>query len=162
LICRKQTLPGIERQIARLGLAQAGILRGDVMAIDLEGPIMELTQQEQEDEEKCQSKAVIAANHKGFGCVVWYVGPGLINEIEEAGLQELGDLGLDDAPEGISVWEGIYVWSRGPYECPEDGDSAPVGAFRRPSDEEWIAIREGRNPWLGLEAREDSDGNCRA
>jgi hypothetical protein len=154
-ICRERTLLGIERQIAPPRLARGGIFRGEMMAFDLEGRIMELTQQEEERRKKARSKAVIAANDKGFGCVVWYVGPGLTNEIEEVGLHELGDLGLDDAPEGISVWEGVFVWQPGPYEHPDDGDLVPSGTFRKPTDEEWIAIREGRNPWPGLEARRD-------
>lgn len=110
-------------------------------------------------EEAWRAKAVVASDGNGNGCVVWYVGESMRNEIEECGFRGLDELGLDDAPAGISVWEGTYVWIRGGYECPEDGEMV-VGsnsAFRAPTDEEWTAIREKRNPWeapIGQDADE--------
>jgi hypothetical protein len=99
------------------------------------------------DEAKWASKAVVACNGSGRGAVLWFVGESMRNEIEEAGLSELEDLGFDDAPRGISIWEGTYIWSRGPYEHPEDGDMAPSGSFREPTREEWEAIRANTCPW---------------
>lgn len=79
--------------------------------------------------------------------MLWTVGAYLRFEMEEAGLCRLGELGLDDAPRGISIWEGKYVWQSGGWECPQDGSMHPKGTFRAPTDEEWAAIREGRCPW---------------
>lgn len=92
------------------------------------------------------SKAVIACDGHD-GCVLWCIGAHIRFEIEECGLRALGDLGLDDAPHGISIWEGKYLWSPGGWENPQDGEMNPSGSFRAPTAEEWIAIREGRCPW---------------
>jgi hypothetical protein len=100
-----------------------------------------------ERREEWSSKAIVACDGHGRGAVLWYVGGALENEIGECRLRELGDLGLDDAPQGISVWEGTYIWVSGPFECPDDGRMDPSGKFRSPTDEEWRAVREGRCPW---------------
>jgi hypothetical protein len=93
------------------------------------------------------SLGVIANDAGGHGCVLWAVGAHLRFEIEECGLRQLGDLGLDDAPHGIAIWEGKYLWTPGGWENPDDGEMHPVGKFRAPTHEEWAAIREGRCPW---------------
>lgn len=93
------------------------------------------------------SRAVIAYG-KTNGCVLWYDGPAIACEIEEHGLRDLEDLGLDDAPEGkISIWEGTYVWQPGSYEYPLDGSTEPSGKFRDLTEDEWTAIKAGRSPW---------------
>lgn len=86
-----------------------------------------------------KNKAVII-NHGGDGMIVDFVGGHLSNEIE-ASSHFLGDLGLDDAPDGISIWEGWY-WYFG-----DDGDSEARGEFRDPTDEEWEVIKAGGCPW---------------
>lgn len=93
------------------------------------------------------SKGVIACDGNGNGCVLWAVGAHLRFELEERGLSGLDALGLDDAPCGISVWEGKYLWQPGSWEYPQDGSTLPNGAFRAPTDDEWQAIRAGRCPW---------------
>lgn len=94
------------------------------------------------------SKAVVANwDSSRNGIVLWFSVDSLIaSEIEQLS-RGLDDLGLDDAPNGISIWEGTYVWFPGGYECPQDGTSEARGTFRAPTDEEWTAIREGRSPW---------------
>jgi hypothetical protein len=89
------------------------------------------------------SRALVACDGEGHGVVLWWVGGHLEEEIEEAGLRRLDELGLDDAPQGLSVWEGRYEYFR-----PED-DPAPhaVGTFRDLTDPEAEAVLEGRNPW---------------
>jgi hypothetical protein len=99
-----------------------------------------------------RSKAVVASDGLGNGCVIWYVGGALESEIEEAGLTDLSDLGLNDAPQGISVWEGVYIWLPGGHECPDDGTTDPSGAFRPPTAEEWTLIQSGKNPWADSKA----------
>lgn len=93
------------------------------------------------------SFAVVACDGEGHGCVLWTAGPYMQSEMDQVGTKVLSDLGLDDAPLGISVWEGKYVWHPGSYEYPMDGDSEASGKFREPTDAEWAAIREGRCPW---------------
>jgi len=92
-----------------------------------------------------ECKAVIA-NGRGYGCVLWFSGDQLYFEIDGMG-GHLSDLALDDAPEGISVWEGRYVWYPGSYEHPTDGWSEPVGVFRDPTPEEWAQITKNQSPW---------------
>lgn len=94
-----------------------------------------------------QSKAVVARDEKGVGCILWWTGEHLRCEID-AGFYDLSDLGLDDAPHGISIWEGIYVYYSGSWENElEGGGSDPKGTFRSPTDDEWGAIKAGRSPW---------------
>jgi hypothetical protein len=93
------------------------------------------------------SRAVIAMSEGEEGCVLWWVGAALSYE-HEAGMKSPSDLGLQEAPTGISIWEGQYRT----VQCgnPLDGyeyETEPVGTFRAPTDEEWAAIRAGKAPW---------------
>lgn len=93
------------------------------------------------------SRAVVASNC-GDGSVLWYAGGHLDFEISEGVGNVLADLGLDDAPLGISVWVGKVNYIE--YQCAEGGvdcDAETVGEFRDPTPEEWDAIKSGRNPW---------------
>lgn len=103
------------------------------------------------------NKAVIANGAHHTGCVLWWTGTQLHNEIHEAGLSDLSDLGIDDAPHGISVWEGYYSYTHdlSPEGVNEGGESIPHGEFRAPTAEEWAAIHENRTPWP--EAIEESE-----
>lgn len=102
----------------------------------------------EEEEPELQPSRAVVANHKNAtGIVLWCTDHSHISmEIEQTS-RRLDDLGLDDAPDGISVWEGCYVWRPGGYECPQDGTTDPQGEFRTPTEDEWLAIREGRSPW---------------
>lgn len=91
------------------------------------------------------SKAVIASRG-GHGAILWFRGSAIEHELDAVG-GDLSDMGLDDAPDGISIWEGTYVTIRGGGEYDGDYDSEPSGKFRTPTDEEWVAIRENRSPW---------------
>lgn len=95
------------------------------------------------------SVALVACDGHGHGCLIWWAGGHLSLEVEEAGLTDLADLGLDDCPVGVWVWEGIYVyWPSVTCEGIDEGcDAESKGAFRAPTDEEWAAIRENRSPW---------------
>ncbi len=93
------------------------------------------------------SLAVVASDGQGEGAVLWTVGAHLNLEMEEIGLYRLDELGLDNAPLGISVWEGKGVWSRGPWEHPQDGDMELVGEFRDPTKLEWAFIKDNECPW---------------
>lgn len=92
------------------------------------------------------SKAVVV-NGKSKGIVLWWSGTRIEMEVDEGGLEELGDLGLDDAPFGVSIWEGDFYWERGGFEHPEDGDMHPKGKFRQPTADEWSAIQKQESPF---------------
>ena len=94
-----------------------------------------------------KSLAVIAS-HGGDGAVLWWVGGHLDYEISEGYASSLGDLGLDNAPNGICVWEGVYDYhSDKSYYDNDGGYTEANGEFRVPTDEEWEYIRENRCPW---------------
>lgn len=89
------------------------------------------------------SLAVIASDGKGNGCVLHYVGAHLHQWMSDVG-RSLADLGLDDAPCGISIWEGkTHAWRSydGEYDAELDG------AFREPTPEEWGCINADDCPW---------------
>ena len=96
---------------------------------------------------KKPSRAVIANGPNG-GCVLWWVGHALDLEIALVG-GDPEDLGLDDAPPGLSIWEGRYAYFNDSHPMgPDEGcTSLPKGAFRVLTDEEWTLVREGRAPW---------------
>lgn len=106
------------------------------------------------DEEWATPSLAVVACRGGHGVVLWYGGgPSLAFEIEEGGLAGLDDLGLDDAPEGISIWTGRYVTKGGPSipgYCDDSIETTPKGSFRQPDANEWHDIRMGRNPWPRL------------
>jgi hypothetical protein len=83
------------------------------------------------------SKAVVASSN-GVGCVLYTVGPHVANDLENIG-SDLSDIGLDNAPDGISVWEGITAG--------DSHDSWLEGKFRAPTEVEWASIRHGHCPW---------------
>jgi len=87
----------------------------------------------------------IIANNNGQGCVLAYGGGATLRyEIEQEGLHALDDLGLDDAPEGISVWEGRYITTGGPEVlgyCDDNITTQPYGRFRALTHDEWKHLR---------------------
>lgn len=87
------------------------------------------------------------SREQSVGCALWWWPPGgQLGQEAETGAT-IDALGLEDAPIGISIWEGIYVWVSA-----EDGPHTnPVGKYRAPTDEEWAKIREGAHPWEGFE-----------
>lgn len=99
-----------------------------------------------------ESKALIVRSHN-YGCVLWYKGEHISREIDSNGTA-LEDLGLDSAPQGLSVWEGTYV-STSHYYDDDSGYSEPKGYFRILTGEELIAVHENRNPF---ETGEHPDG----
>lgn len=87
------------------------------------------------------SRAVIASSGAGdWGVVLWYEGPDLEREIEEVGQGlRIDNIGLFDAPEGISVWEGCYHNDEGALEAD--------GSFRELTAKEWSFVHRGESPW---------------
>lgn len=90
------------------------------------------------------SRLVVSNDAGGNGVVLWGVGE--VMDHVAAISPQLQDLGLDDAPVGVSVWEGESRWFQSGWETVE-WDFELKGAFRAPTEEEWGAIRRGACPW---------------
>lgn len=101
--------------------------------------------------ESAINRAVIARGQRD-GVVLWWVGPAFQALIERDRLEDLYDLRLDDAPRGIVVWEGAYVYVEDDYE--------PHGAFRLLTADEWVSVRRGVNPWASDVAVEKFCEGC--
>lgn len=92
------------------------------------------------------SLAVLASNGDD-GCVLFTVGPHVLFDMKESGLgNKLDDLGLSDAPAGLSVWEGTTAGGGRTFEGDYD-DTYLVGTFRPLTEEEWAAVKMGDCPW---------------
>lgn len=96
------------------------------------------------------SRAVVASDGHGHGCILYTEGPHLRSEMVELGRRALSELMLDDTPAGIWVWVGRIVGVEHPATSngPAEWDTEMVDEeMRPPTDDEWAAIREGRSPW---------------
>ena len=93
------------------------------------------------------SKAVIACDGVSHGCVLWTAGPHVDSMINEAGVSDLDNLGLGDAPEGISIWEGGIMSVHHNTPDANEYEWWLDGRFRAPTDEEWESIRRNECPW---------------
>jgi hypothetical protein len=106
-------------------------------------PMDELADHVEEDWSK-PSKAVVA--NMGVGCALWTIGPHVQSMIDNLG-HALQDLGLDDAPDGISVWEGVLKTVHIVLPDANEDESWLEGSFREPTEEEWSFIKQNRCPW---------------
>lgn len=92
----------------------------------------------------------LIANGSRSGTVLQYTGPGITREIEDASLSNLEDLGLEDAPPGLSIWTGKYIFFPDYVDGVEDtsgGHCEPRGSFRPLTDTEWALLRKGELLW---------------
>jgi len=94
------------------------------------------------------SLAGCAMSDSRSGIVLWGAGGDILEEIANVSAK-LDDLGLDDCPEGIWIWEGKCVGQCYPStpDHAEEWDSYPKGIFREPTEEEWTAICYNECPW---------------
>lgn len=92
------------------------------------------------------SKAVICSDGKGNGCILFHCGPHIDTELNVVGRQ-LDEIGLDDCPEGIWVWEGIYQTIKHDYTDGMEYSTEPVGKFSHPTRIEWGCIQGNICPW---------------
>lgn len=81
------------------------------------------------------------------GCILLYRGNHITCDVEGISPHpaDVDLLGYEDLPLGIWVWEGCYET----YICPKDGPQGRPRTinWREPTEEEWRALREHRNPW---------------
>ena len=94
-----------------------------------------------------RSVAIIARGKYGGTVVCAKPNSALYWEIHDVGSSNLEDFGLDSAPDGISIWEGIAVWRPGGWEYPQDGQTDFEGEFRRPNAEELTKMAAGEPLW---------------
>lgn len=98
------------------------------------------------------SIALVACNGH-YGTVICHDGPGIESAIEDTS-PALDACGLDDAPDGLSIWEGCYITTRdywGEY------DAYLSGHFRDLTEAEWTLLRETDVPWEMEEILEVTD-----
>jgi hypothetical protein len=122
----------------------------DLDALDLDARVAELDEAEQQQRNKVSSIALVANGPKG-GAVIEYRGDDISIEMEEPGCDRtLEDLGFDDAPQGLSIWEGKFLWvavyTEG-YVDPSQGYTMPKGSFRALTTEEWETLRTQGRIW---------------
>ena len=106
---------------------------------------------------------IVVAAQDGHGLALWtWTKPTPSKWTVEDYFTDFGrhieDLGLDDAPEGISVWEGDLVTTESWTDCGKEYDTELEPAnredpFRDLTDAEWAAIRTGQNPWGEVPSR---------
>lgn len=112
------------------------------------------TRFERIDDSKPIERIAVAFGAKGRNAVLAFVGESFALEDDQSGEDEfyasLTDL-FGEGHEGILVWEG---WPKaqhcqsdweGAYDF--DGWSFVKGEWRDPTEEEWLALRQGYNPW---------------
>lgn len=88
----------------------------------------------------------LIANNGGSGIILELHGTGISCEVDAVGSKRLDDYGLDDAPDGLSIWEGhLNAHPCGPHN--EEVDTGLVGKFRDLTDEEWRLLKETGVPW---------------
>jgi len=95
------------------------------------------------------SLAIVACDGKGHGTVLFTAGPHVRSFIEEVGTSALGDLGLDDAPHGLSVWEGCIIGGG------RDEHTKLSGTFRKLTAQEIVSVTLGQCPWNDAAWRKD-------
>lgn len=87
----------------------------------------------------------LIASRNGHGVILAHDGDGIEADIEAVGLGGLDDHGLDDAPDGLSIWEGhMSGWGpdhNGEYDC------ELRGKFRHLTEAEWSLYRSTGTPW---------------
>lgn len=88
------------------------------------------------------AKAVVASDGNGHGAVIEHNGGMLHMDIHDNGLTDLGDLGLDNAPAGLSVFEGHYEGGGYNGYSGDYDDVSLEGDFRDLTRAEWDAIIE--------------------
>jgi hypothetical protein len=90
------------------------------------------------------SRLVVASNN-GTGCVLHAVGSCWAAWYEGSGSFALDANCLDNAPDGISIWEGrMHSW--GPDRDGEY-DAELRGEFRDLTEGEWKLLKKGEAPW---------------
>lgn len=89
----------------------------------------------------------LIANNGGTGCVLECDGSGIEASLDDVG-KALDDNGLDDAPDGLSIWEGRYVTTQhNSIDYGIDYDAELIGTFRDLTEREWALLRETGTPW---------------
>ena len=89
----------------------------------------------------------VVANTDVASVVLFTAGPHVRSFIDDVCSPLLDEHGIDGAPSGISVWEGMIRSAH--YNTPDmnEYDAWLEGTFREPTDAEWLSICQGKCPW---------------
>jgi len=100
-----------------------------------------------EDFEQDSRAVCVAGDDPSAGIVLWWEGAWLDREINEVGQGlSLENLQLHEAPAGVSIWTGRYVYETFETECGTEHDYEAVGDFRDLTPAEWLAPMRGEHP----------------
>lgn len=87
----------------------------------------------------------LIANNGGTGCIL--ASDGAAIEYSQENGHALDDNGLDDAPDGLSIWEGRGHSSEWHTDMGHEYDFELNGSFRDLTEQEWTLLRETGTPW---------------
>ncbi len=117
---------------------------------DLEDARDEFEPEKRKRKNLSSESIALIANNCGTGCVLTYDGKGISYFIETSGSVALDDLGLDDAPEGLSIWEGRVKCYDSYFG---DHDEELEGNFRELYYCEWQRLAQTGEPWEYIEEK---------
>jgi hypothetical protein len=105
-----------------------------------------------EDNDKLQKAVVAFCDGKKNGMIVWSQGRAIQSDIDDLGPLtvdiELGTRDKDAPDHGIWVWEGYFKFRYINTPDVQEWDCNVVTErWRAPTDEEWEAMKEQRNPF---------------
>ncbi len=88
------------------------------------------------------NRALVACDGNGNGCVLAHHGEALEYVLSEWS-RALDGIGLDDAPHGLRIWEGVLVSTGSAVFHGGEIDENLEGRFRELTAEEWDAVSGG-------------------
>lgn len=89
----------------------------------------------------------LLANNSGQGCILEWHGVDIYWDFENVGGAALMDHGLDDAPDGLSIWEGFMYCSESHTVNGHEYDANLEGEYRDLTPEEWKLLQKTGVPW---------------
>lgn len=86
----------------------------------------------------------LVASRSGTGVVVWTDSKEFDTILLD--VNTLDDLGLTEAPDGLSVWTGHIrmIWTGHNSQ----DDFVLEGDFRSMNEDEYVAVTQNKNPWI--------------
>jgi hypothetical protein len=87
----------------------------------------------------------------GTGCIMAHEGPDMFYEMESIPEIDLKSHGMENAPNGLSIWEGQMLG--GEYDAwnGDYNDTVMKGKFRSLTKEEHDRLMECKTPWVTIE-----------
>lgn len=108
--------------------------------------VVELRVNRKDPWNKTNSIALVASNN-GHGCILAFNGEGIEVDFEHESDPSLDMHWMDDAPDGLSIWEGCYKDHETWGDHGMDYDGELVGTFRPLTEREWELLKSTGTPW---------------